>query len=174
MVTGDRWVFRECQLVHTVGLHYNTSTPPSANHHSEEVPGLFGAIIRTAGAWAAARLRGGWERARLRQTQEGLLHLLSCRPTHPHPSSFVSPQFSRTLSAESSRRDSWPVLPGRKEDEGVFMSVCIELGGGRPSSNDITDAFKHMHTYTHTVLILLIGCSALVSSFFYLNRLPLF
>lgn len=36
---------------------------------SEEVSGLFGAIIRTAGASAAARLRGGWERARPRQTQ---------------------------------------------------------------------------------------------------------
>lgn len=36
---------------------------------SEEVSGLFGAIIRTAGASAAGRLRGGWERARPRQTQ---------------------------------------------------------------------------------------------------------
>lgn len=41
----------------------------------------------TAGAWAAARLRGGWERVCPQQTQEGLLHLLSCRPTRPsHPS----------------------------------------------------------------------------------------
>lgn len=49
---------------------------------------------RTAGAWAAARLRGGWERARPWPTQEGLLHLLSCRPPPnppPHPSFTVSP-----------------------------------------------------------------------------------
>lgn len=46
---------------------------------------VFAAIVRTAGAWAAARLQGGWERARPRETQEGLLHLLSCRATHPHP-----------------------------------------------------------------------------------------
>lgn len=36
---------------------YNTWTPSSANHYSDEVPGMFGAIVGTAGAWAAARLR---------------------------------------------------------------------------------------------------------------------
>lgn len=70
-------------------LHYTTSTPFLVNQHSKEVPRLFGAIIRTAGAWAAARLRGGWERARPQRTQEGLLYLLSCQPTHPHPSFFI-------------------------------------------------------------------------------------
>lgn len=33
-------MFRECQLVHTVGVRSTTSTGSSAKHHGEEVPGL--------------------------------------------------------------------------------------------------------------------------------------
>lgn len=106
---------------YTVRLHGSAFT--SANHQSEEVPGLFGAIIGTAGAWAAGRLQGGWERACPQQTQEGLLHLLSCRPTHPHPSSFVPPPVNRTSQLRPAGETAGWCYRGERR-------VYIKLGEG--------------------------------------------
>lgn len=75
------------------------------------------------------------------------------------------PPVPRTSSAENSRRDSWPVLPGREED--VFMFVCVLHGvGGRPSSNDITAKVMHLNTCTHTytAVILFVSCSGITTS----------
>lgn len=162
VVTGG-WGFSEC-VSGSIQWVYSTSTLSSANHQSGDIPGLFGVIIRTAGAGAAARLRGGWERAPPRQTQEGLLHLLSCRPTHPQAFFFVSPPHTPVVHQLRAAGETAGLCC---QGEDVFMSVSVEWSGG--GAGPVTSLI-HLNTCTHTHALFSsssFGCTADVSQHFW-------
>lgn len=151
LVWGLRmWV--KCQLVRdseTTQRHLRRflSQPPERGSPCS----VFAAIVRTAGAWAAARLQGGWERARPRQTQEGLLHLLSCRATHPHTQPFSlcpPPSPSALHQLRPAGETAGRCCRGGERRVRVCLCACFKWSRGRSHGwhHCQRDAFKHMHT----------------------------
>lgn len=104
-------------------------------------PGRLVRSPQTAGAWAAARLQGGWERACPQQTQEGLLHLLSCRPTHPAPLRLTPPIVHQLRAAGETAGRCW-----RRERR---VDVCLHEFGGGCTCNYITAQMMHLNTCYH-------------------------
>lgn len=111
-------------------LHRFLSQPPQRGSPCS----VFAAIVKTAGAWAAARLQGGWERARPRQTQEGLLHLLSCRATHPHTQPFSlypPPSPSALHQLRPAGETAGRCCQGGERRVRVCLCVCFKWSQGR-------------------------------------------
>lgn len=106
----------------TVRLYSTTSTGFSTNQHSEEVSRPFGAMARDSwclGSCTAA----GWLGKGLSSANPGGVFCICSAvdpPTHPAPL-HLTPRVSP--SAETSRRDSWPVLKQREEGGCVFTRV---------------------------------------------------
>lgn len=117
----------------TVRLHSSTSTGFSTTRHSEEVSAgdswCLGSC--TAAGWlgkgpSSADPGGAFASAQL-STQPP-------PPPRPAPPCLDSPRLApprshRSPSAETSRRDSWPVLPRREEAECLFVFTRSLRGG---------------------------------------------
>lgn len=104
----------------TVRLYSTISTGFSTNRHSEEMSRQFGAIA--GDSWCLGSCTAAWWLGKgLSSANPGgafasaQLSTHPPRPTPPHP--------SHSPSAETSRRDSWPVLAQREEGGCVFVRV---------------------------------------------------
>lgn len=104
----------------TVRLYSTISTGFSTNRHSEEMSRQFGAIA--GDSWCLGSCTAAWWLGKgLSSANPGGAFAsaqLSTHPPHPTP-----PHPSHSPSAETSRRDSWPVLAQREEGGCVFVRV---------------------------------------------------
>lgn len=104
----------------TVRLYSTTSMGFSTNRHSEEVSRPFGAIAGDSwclGSCTAA----GWLGKGLSSANPG--GAFASAQLSSHPPRPALPHHSHSPSAETSRRDSWPVLAQREEGGCVFTRV---------------------------------------------------
>lgn len=99
-----------CQLVHAVRLHCSTSTPSAVRKSLVY-------LVRSSGQLVPGQLHGcrvAGKEPFLGKPSRG--YFICSAVTHPPPSSplfSISSQLPYTSSAESSRRDSWLMLPER-------------------------------------------------------------
>lgn len=120
VMTGVGGCLQNVIWTSTVRRYSATSTGFSANRHSEEMSRPFGAIAGdswclgscTAAGWLGKGLSSPHQGGAFASAQ---LSTDPPRPAQPHP--------SHSPSAETSRRDSWPVLLQREEGGWVFPKV---------------------------------------------------
>lgn len=126
----------------TVRLYSSSSEGFSTTRRSEEVSGALRCHRR--GQLVPGQLHGCGVAGKGSVLSKPRRGFCICSAVDP-PAPPAPPRSRRSPSAETRRRDSWPVLPQEEEGECVFTRV----GWGGCTSDDITAPMMHLNTCCH-------------------------